>query len=64
MNNGDRLATFCRRLAEYGFGPCADAFDAADDDKGTIGDMESSRDRRREANVFQAIDEVDREVVA
>ena len=64
VDDGDGVATLYKHLAEYGLSPYADDFDAVDDDKGTIGDTESSRDSRRGVHESRGVNKFSQRLVA
>lgn len=55
--------TLRKSLTQDGLSLDTDTGDAVDDDKGTVGNTESSSDLRREINVTRRIDQVDQELV-
>lgn len=63
VDDTDRLNTLSQSLAQDGLGLDTDTRDTVDDDQGTVGDTEGSRDLRREVNVTGRVDQVDQELV-
>lgn len=59
VDHQDGLDFLSEGLSEYGLGLHAHTFDVIDDDKGAIGNTESSGDLRGEVDVAWRVDEVD-----
>lgn len=64
VNNDNRLDTLTKSLSEDSLRLHTDTFNAVDNDKGTVGDTESSSNFGRKVNVARRVDQVDQELVS